>query len=379
MKNSIKYFIAIALLTIVMTGCECRHKTWIEATCTTPRTCADCGITEGEPLGHKWKEATCDSPKTCEVCGETEGEPLEHVWLDATCTDPKTCKLCGKTEGKPLGHKWEKATCTKPKTCSVCGETEGETLEHTWIEATCTEPKKCKVCGEEDGEPLGHTYENGICTRCGEKDPSRIELSSVSSIDDLEEYLNQNYSTLETPYGKIDVSIEIDRPETNTDLDLYGYDMYIQCDADFTIHDPVKTISAENDWVYLPYDLDNLNVTDSERQEIAEIMKTYQKSIADDAMSRFPSSCIKGGFYNSWSSGWTDYGWHDGGSNQYFTWTNYFCYSNIHYESIKNKEKRSSIDIDYIPDDGGREIAGFSWVPDGDDHWYGYNDDDYIG
>lgn len=180
MKNSIKYFIAIALLTIVMTGCECRHKTWIEATCTTPRTCADCGITEGEPLGHKWKEATCDSPKTCEVCGETEGEPLEHVWLDATCTDPKTCKLCGKTEGKPLGHKWEKATCTKPKTCSVCGETEGETLEHTWIDATCTEPKKCKVCGKTEGKALGHKLdpeptctESGICAVCKKEFPAK--------------------------------------------------------------------------------------------------------------------------------------------------------------------------------------------------------------
>lgn len=30
-----------------------------------------------------------------------------HKWKKATCTKPKTCKECGATEGDPLGHKLE--------------------------------------------------------------------------------------------------------------------------------------------------------------------------------------------------------------------------------------------------------------------------------
>ena len=39
-----------------------------------------------------------------------------HEWTDATCTAPKTCALCGETEGEALGHSYENGTCT------VCGE-----------------------------------------------------------------------------------------------------------------------------------------------------------------------------------------------------------------------------------------------------------------
>ena len=45
-----------------------------EATCTEPKTCVYCGMTEGEPLGHDWKAATINYPKTCVRCGKTEGE-----------------------------------------------------------------------------------------------------------------------------------------------------------------------------------------------------------------------------------------------------------------------------------------------------------------
>lgn len=80
---------------------------------------------------------------------------ISHDWEDATCTKPKTCSECGKTEGDPLGHKWEKATCTKPKTCSRCEKKDGDPLGHKWLDATCTEPAHCAVCGLTEGG-LGH-------------------------------------------------------------------------------------------------------------------------------------------------------------------------------------------------------------------------------
>lgn len=70
--------------------------------------CADCGTVfkqykEVDAKGHSWKEATCTSPKKCSGCGLTEGKALDHDYaLDPndsrnseTCIVYK-CKLCKK-------------------------------------------------------------------------------------------------------------------------------------------------------------------------------------------------------------------------------------------------------------------------------------------
>lgn len=83
---------------------------------------------------------------------------LSHEWVEADCTTPKTCSKCEKTEGESLGHQWKEATCTDPKTCTSCGMTEGETLEHAfgkeeiqnpdYVKATATFVRTCASCGE---------------------------------------------------------------------------------------------------------------------------------------------------------------------------------------------------------------------------------------
>ncbi len=98
---------------------------------------------------------------------------FEHNWVPATCTEPKTCSDCGATEGEPLGHA-EEAIPGKAATCSETGLTEGvkcsvcdeilvaqeeiPTKEHTEVidaavAADCTntgltEGKHCSVCEE---------------------------------------------------------------------------------------------------------------------------------------------------------------------------------------------------------------------------------------
>lgn len=37
----------------------------------------------------------------------------EHEWIEATCTQPKTCARCGETEGEPLGHNFVDNVCTR--------------------------------------------------------------------------------------------------------------------------------------------------------------------------------------------------------------------------------------------------------------------------
>lgn len=156
-------YVIIIIVVVFLSACGHTH-TWKDATCTTPKTCTDCGETEGEPIGHAWKEATCTKPKTCTNCGKTEGEPVGHTWKEATCTTLKVCTVCGKTEGELAEHTWKEATCSAPKTCAVCGKTEGDPAEHIWVAATCTNSKTCTLCGATEGEGLGHTWTEANCT-----------------------------------------------------------------------------------------------------------------------------------------------------------------------------------------------------------------------
>lgn len=98
---------------------------WKDPDCTHPKTCAICGKSQGNPLGHDWQEAGCDSPMVCDRCGELQGQILGHDWQDATCYTPQTCARCGKIQGEPLEHAWQEATYTEPSTCSHCGATRG--------------------------------------------------------------------------------------------------------------------------------------------------------------------------------------------------------------------------------------------------------------
>lgn len=118
----------LVLCMAMLTGCFCKHETWNDANCETPKTCAECGETEGEALGHVWMAATCETPKTCEQCGKTEGEAKGHDWQDVTCETPITCSRCGLTEGSAMGHDWQDATTELPKTCATCALTEGERI-----------------------------------------------------------------------------------------------------------------------------------------------------------------------------------------------------------------------------------------------------------
>ena len=146
----------LVLFCCTLSACGCKH-TWDNATCQTPKTCSQCGATEGDVAEHQWTDATCVAPRTCTVCGETEGEPLPHNWMPATCTAPKTCVSCGAFEGDALGHKWEPATCTSPKICSVCKDQEGEPLAHSVPEYETTADPSCTAEGQG----------KGICTICG--------------------------------------------------------------------------------------------------------------------------------------------------------------------------------------------------------------------
>ncbi|MBR5525097.1 MAG: hypothetical protein IKU51_07510 [Clostridia bacterium] len=80
-----------------------------------------------------------------------------HAWSDATCTSPKTCTDCGATEGNTLGHNYisevtKQPTCTiagvKTYICSACGDSYTESIPATGVHVYVDEyDADCNECG----------------------------------------------------------------------------------------------------------------------------------------------------------------------------------------------------------------------------------------
>ena len=161
----------------------------------------------------------------------------EHSWIDATCTEPKTCSKCGETEGEPLGHEWVEATCDNPKTCSVCGQTEGEALGHTpgdWeiIEEESDSKsgrrvRKCTICGkqieEEEFETRGDIELAYKAYRAGLK----LVSSMDRYMDDPEaNSLYDDYFPLSFEFGSCKTEYYKSEPGLTISLELEAFDSH---------------------------------------------------------------------------------------------------------------------------------------------------------
>ena len=171
---------------------------WNAATCTLPAICTDCGVSDGQPLGHAWDEGVVTKPATeeaegeicftCTICQETQLQilpQLSHIHdysnqqiVEPTCTANGyffyTCR-CGESyivDAIPaLGHNFDSATCIEPAVCHRCGVQEGQALGHSWdagqIRLPATEETEgirqftCTICGATQIQAipaLGHTH-----------------------------------------------------------------------------------------------------------------------------------------------------------------------------------------------------------------------------
>lgn len=231
-------------------------------------------------------------------------------------------------------HEWTEATCISKSTCRKCGLETGSFGEHNWEEATCTESKYCVTCGKKEGSPLGHEYVNGKCSRCGTADPNYMDLSMVSNGSDFVDYLNKNYSTWDTPFGKLtDLSYSVDENFNAKMRTVMPYDYYVKTKTSFIIQNPDINVSGmAANVAFLPMDIQNVNLTSEQVENTNKALESLQLSIANDAIAAFPGKKIAGGFNDTWSGGWAhvndgldpnDWSYYSDGGYAYFTWCNY--------------------------------------------------------
>ena len=118
------------------------------ATCTSGRTCTDCGGSS-EPLGHDWGAWTQNSDEKTHtrICKRDTSHTETENCIDAN-KDHK-CDICDYIIS-------ECADDNKDHKCDYCGK---KLTEHTGGKATCKDKAKCEVCGAEyvDLDPKNHT------------------------------------------------------------------------------------------------------------------------------------------------------------------------------------------------------------------------------
>ena len=125
---------------------------WNDATCTVPKTCSVCKITEGSALGHKYETAwSKDADKHWHKCSRCDDKTNEetHSWDKGTVTIQPGCTTAGtKTFGCICG-------ATKTENIDAAGHTAGAAVRKNEVAATCTtdgsydEVIYCTVCKAE--------------------------------------------------------------------------------------------------------------------------------------------------------------------------------------------------------------------------------------
>ena len=218
---------------------EATGHTWVNATCTAPKTCSTCFKIEGDVAPHTEivLEAVAPIPckkqgltegKGCSVCGEilVAQKPIDFHTPEVIPAKDNTCTTTGLTEGSrcseckailvaqeivPPSHKLENVagkapTCeeagyTESVVCKDCGYIEVaadsvDALGHdtelltAGTPSTCTQAGtsdtfKCKACSKTfGGEALplaNHNFVDGTCTACPELDPDYIPADGGKS------------------------------------------------------------------------------------------------------------------------------------------------------------------------------------------------------
>ena len=121
------------------------------------------------PAAHNWVDANCTTPKTCSVCHETEGEALGHNMITDAAVAPG-CESTGLTEGSHCSrcdHKVAQETVDALGHDMIPDAAVAPGCESTGL----TEGSHCSRCDHEVAQEVvpatGHTFVDGKCA-CNE-------------------------------------------------------------------------------------------------------------------------------------------------------------------------------------------------------------------
>ena len=199
-----------------------------------------------------WYTAETGDTKTDKIVTDEYGDKtyyarwkVVHTWVDATCTAPKTCSVCNITGGKALGHKfettWSKDADKHWHKCSRCDE-QKDRAAHSWDEgivtaepgctSTGTRTFTCNVCSEKKTGIInakGHTEgaavrENEVAATC----TSAGSYDEVVYCADCREELSREKKTIDA-LGHDYVHHEA-KTATCTEKGWEAYDTCLRCD-----------------------------------------------------------------------------------------------------------------------------------------------------
>ena len=172
----------------------------------------------------------------------------DHTWMDATCTKPKTCSKCNITEGIPLEHNitnWDtiiSSTCSTKGTavglCTLCQNTITKSLEllpHTegnWeitkeaVDGIGEKGLKCTVCGE--------IYVREVFELTPEEIETNYKAQCASySYEQIARYPAEYNGKYVKFYGQV---IQVIKDISNNEI---TYDLRISTDDDWYIDDVI--------------------------------------------------------------------------------------------------------------------------------------------
>lgn len=122
-----------------------------------------------------------------ETVSETETEHV-HDWDDASCKTPKTCKDCGATDGNALGHTGGTATCMGRAICERCGKVYGNIGNHIYTGEVIAPEYLSKPATMTS--PAKYYYS---CITCGQRGTKRFDYGE-STVGTLEKNYNAHFA-----------------------------------------------------------------------------------------------------------------------------------------------------------------------------------------
>ena len=157
----------------------------------------------------------------------------------------------------------------------------------------------------------------------------QYSLNGLSTLPDLENYLNKTMSSCDTPMGSYALEFDVRQNSYN----FNGWDIEIRTEGNYCVL-PWAEIST------------SIEYTKQQKEETVEILKNLQKRIFEVASKSFPDKKLTGCYFSDW-----------------------YKYPNakVGYETAQHLSWANYESSDYGHDYDSTYITKFHWTPDMDD------------